>query len=80
MKKLVALILSFLLLLGCTGCAMEDIVLALDLAIAVLESTETEPSETTAPGDSDPEEIPAYSGNAYVAINGNTLCTRDNFW
>ena len=54
MKKLVALILSFLLLLGCTGCAMEDIVLALDLAIAVLESTETEPSETTAPGDSDP--------------------------
>lgn len=82
MKKLFALLLSALLLFSLTACEEEDVELAVDVAIAVLEEVEeyersqteaaTEPEElpqeTTAQS---AEEIPPFSGEAYIAINGN---------
>ena len=40
MKKLIALLLAFLMLFTLTGCEEEDVDLALDIAWAVLEELE----------------------------------------
>ena len=76
MKKFFALLLSFLLLFGLTACERKDVELALDVAIAVLEeveeyqnSQETQESPDTSAESA--EEIPPYSGDAWIAINGN---------
>lgn len=72
MKKILSLLLSFLLLFSLTACAQEDVELALDVAISVLEEVEqyqNGQSETAQPAEDG--EIPPYSGEAYVAINGN---------
>ena len=73
MKKLIVLLLSALMLLGLTACAEEDVELALDVAIAVMEGMETyEESPSPAPeAFTTLEEIPEFSGDAYIAINGN---------
>ena len=70
MKKLLALLLSFLLLFTLTACEEEDVELAMDVAIAVLEELEEEARTEGASADS-VEEIPPFSGEAYIAINGN---------
>ena len=65
MKKLLALLLAFCLAFSVTACAEEDVEMALDIAIAVMEGLE---DTQTVQAD---EEIPPYSGEAYVAVNGN---------
>ena len=73
MKKLLALLLSTLLLFSLTGCEEEDVELALDVAVAVLEEVEEyeRSQQTEAPAADSVEEIPPFSGEAYIAINGN---------
>lgn len=75
MKKLLALLLSILLIPGLCACQREDVDFALDVADSVL--TWLQESETPeGPG----EEIPAFSGEAYVAINGNVpFFTREEY-
>ena len=70
MKKLFALFLSVLMLFTLTACEEEDVELAMDVAIAVLEELEEEARTEGASADS-VEEIPPFSGEAYIAINGN---------
>ena len=68
MKKILALLLAFCLLFTFTGCEEEEVELALDVAIAVMDALEeTEPPA----GAQSTEEIPPFSGEAYVAVNGN---------
>jgi len=68
MKKILALLLALAMLFAFSGCAEEDVELALDVAVAVLDALE----ETEAPVDAESiEEIPPFSGEAYVAVNGN---------
>jgi len=68
MKKLFALLLALLLMFSLAACEEEDVELALDIAVAVLE--EMEEDRLTAEVES-LEAIPAWSGEAYVAVNGN---------
>ena len=68
MKKILALLLAFCLLFTFTGCEEGKVELALDVAIAVLDAME----ENDIPADAQSiEEIPPFSGEAYVAVNGN---------
>ena len=60
MKKLLALLLAFCLAFSVTACAEEDVEMALDIAIAVMEGLE---DTQTVQAD---EEIPPYSGEAYA--------------
>ena len=78
MKKLLALLLSFLMLFTFTACEEEDVDLALDIAWAVLEELENYEDaksdalpEYSGEGAESIEEIPEFSGDAYVAVNGN---------
>jgi len=69
MKKILSFLLALMLLLTLTACEEEDVELALDIAVAVLEELE----ENQIPVEAESiEEIPAWSGEAYVAVNGNT--------
>ena len=68
MKKILSLLLALLMLFTFTGCEEEEVATALDIAIAVME----ELSENNIPADAESiEEIPPFSGEAYVAVNGN---------
>ena len=68
MKKFLVLLLAFAMLFAFTGCHQEDVELALDVAIAVLEALE----EYDISADAEAiEEIPPFSGEAYVAVNDN---------
>ena len=78
MKKLIALLLSALLLLSLTACEKEEVDLALDIAISVLEEIEKYEEaqsdalpEYSGDGAESVEEIPEFSEEAYVAVNGN---------
>ncbi len=78
MKKLFALFLSFLMLFTLTACEEEDVDLALDIAWAVLEELENYENsqsdvlpEYNGEGAESIEEIPEFSGEAYLAVNGN---------
>lgn len=78
MKKLLALFLSFLMLFTLTACEKADMDLALDIAVSVLEELEQYENaqsdalpEYTGQGAGSIEEIPEFSGTAYVAVNGN---------
>ena len=78
MKKWIALLLTLLLLFTFTGCEEEDVELALDIGLAVLEELENYESEEGEAEYVSPEqnadsveEIPEFSGEAYVAVNGN---------
>ena len=78
MKKLIALFLSFAMLFTLTACEQEDAELALDIAFAVLEELEKYEGsrsdalpEYSGEGAESVEEIPEFSGEAYVAVNGN---------
>lgn len=74
MKKFLSLLLSLLLLFTLTACEKEDVELALDIADAVLDELEAhqQSQEGAASADADsPETIPPFSGDAYIAINGN---------
>ena len=78
MKKLLAILLSFLMLFTLTACEEEDVDLALDIAWAVLEELENYEDaqsdvlpEYNSEGAESVEEIPEFSGEAYVAVNGN---------
>ena len=73
MKKLLALLLSFLLLFSLSACEQEEVEMALDIGIAILEELEEyeNSSGNQVETPDSPEEIPAFSGDAYVAINGN---------
>ena len=68
MKKFLALLLALVMLFSFTGCEEEEVVEALDIAIAVLEALEEE--DIAASADS-VEEIPEFSGEPYVAVNNN---------
>ena len=68
MKKILALLIAFAMLFTLTACAEEDVELALDVAGVILEALE----ENEVPADAESiEEIPPFSGEAYVAVNGN---------
>ena len=68
MKKILALLLALLMLVTFTACEQEEVEQALDIAIAVMDAL----SETTEPeAAASVEEIPPFSGEAYVAVNGN---------
>ena len=73
MKKLLALLLSFLLLFSLSACEQEEVEMALDIGIAILEELEEyeNSSGNQVETPDSPEEIPAFSGDAYIAINGN---------
>ena len=78
MKKLLAFLLSFLMLFTLTACEEEEVDMALDVAIAVLEELEKyEESHSDAlpeyegEGAESVEEIPEFSDTAYVAVNDN---------
>ena len=76
MKKLLALVLSCLMLFTFTACEKEDVDLALDIAIAVLEELEEYENSDVLPeyvgeGAESLEEIPEFSDATYVAVNGN---------
>ena len=78
MKKLFALLLSFLMLFSLTACEREDVDLALDIAISVLEELEKYENtqsdalpEYIGEGAESVEEIPEFTDVAYVAVNGN---------
>ena len=72
MKKLSALLLSFLLLFSLTACQEEDVELALDVASIVLEELEAyERAQEETPSADSTETIPPFSGEPYIAINGN---------
>ena len=68
MKNLFALLMALCLLFSLTACEQEDVELALDIAVAVLEEMEEQDSPPEAES---LEEIPPWSGEAYVAVNGN---------
>lgn len=68
MKKLLALLLALLLMFSLAACEEEDVELALDIAIAVMEELEENEIPVEA---ASIEEIPAFSGEAFVAVNGN---------
>lgn len=68
MKKLLALLLSALMVLGLCGCEKEEVDFALDVAGSVLELIQNSQENAT---DSSREEIPAFSEDAYVVLNGN---------
>ena len=68
MKKILALLMALLMLFTFTACEQEEVEQALDIAIAVMDAL----AETTEPeAAASVEEIPPYSGEAYVAVNGN---------
>ncbi len=68
MKKFLALLLALAALFTFSGCEEEDVDLALDIAIAVLEELET----YEIPVDAQTlEEIPDYAGDPFVSVNGN---------
>lgn len=83
MKKLLAILLSVLLLFSLCACEKEEVEVALDIAVAVMEELEEyeKAQEETAPGyesQAPPaenaqsiEEIPEFSGDAYIAVNDN---------
>ena len=73
MKKLIALLLTLLMLLGLTACAEEDVEMAFDIAIAVLEEMEKASADSGEAQQTGGEEegIPEFYGEPYVAINGN---------
>ena len=70
MKKLLSLLMAIAIAFSFIACAEEDVELALDVAIAVMEEMEGyEDSQAETYGSL--EEIPEFSGDAYVSINGN---------
>lgn len=72
MKKLLALLLSIMMLFTLTACEEEEVDFALDVAVAVLEELENYENGGSFPGEAQSlEEIPEFSGEAYVAVNGN---------
>ena len=78
MKKLFALLLSVLMLFTLTACEEEEVGMALDIAVAVLEELEEYENaqsdalpEYIGDGAESVEEIPEFSGEPYVAVNGN---------
>ena len=86
MKRLLALLLAVLMLFSLCACEKEDVEVALDIAVAVLEELEAyeqaqeetasayesqAPPVVDADGAETVEEIPEFSGEAYVAVNGN---------
>ena len=78
MKKLFALLLSVLMLFTLTACEEEDVDLALDIAIAVMDELEAYENAQNGglpgnPGEDaeSVEVIPEFSGDAYVTVNGN---------
>ena len=78
MKKLIALFLSALLLFSLTACEEEEVGMALDIAISVLEELEKYEEaqsdalpEYSGEGAGSVEEIPEFTDAAYVAVNGN---------
>ncbi len=78
MKKLFALFLSLLMVFSLAACEQEDVGLAFDIALSVLEELERYENarsdalpDFTGEGAETLEEIPEFSGEAYVAVNGN---------
>ena len=66
MKKILSLLLALLMLFTLTACEEEDVETALDIAIAIMEQLEENNIDAGSV-----EEIPPFSGEAYVAVNGN---------
>ena len=78
MKKLIAFLLALTMLLSFTACQEEEVDLALDVALTVLEVLEEQARQQEATGENtgaeDPDHgdtVPTYSGEPYVVLNGN---------
>ena len=73
MKKLIALLMAVLILFSFTACEEEEVVQALDIAIAVMENMEDRQDSGSLESEASTSlvEIPEFSGDAYIAINGN---------
>ena len=80
MKKILALLLSLLMVFTFAACEKEDVELAVDIAVAVmdeLEKYEEEAAESDilpeydVEGAESVEEIPEFTDEAYVAVNDN---------
>ena len=76
MKKLFALLMALCLLFSLTACEEEEVELALDIAVAVLDEMEQNKSSIEMGAESI-EDIPPFSGEAFVAVNGNTPFFRE---
>lgn len=70
MRKILALLLALIMLFSFSGCEEEEVEMALDIAIAVMEEMEETEGYSETSVDAI-EDIPAFSGEAYVAVNGN---------
>lgn len=71
MKKILALLLALAMMFSFSGCEEEDVELALDIAVAVMEEMEENEGSSPEASVDAIEDIPAFSGEAYVAVNGN---------
>ena len=73
MKKLIALLMAVLILFSFTACEEEEVVQALDIAIVVMENMEDRQDSGSLESEASTSlvEIPEFSGDAYIAINGN---------
>lgn len=75
MKKLLCLLLALLTVFTFTGCEEEEMEFALDVAVAVLEELEEYEEQTgyeiPAQSAATLEDIPAFSEDAYIAVNDN---------
>jgi len=74
MKELISFLIALVMLFTFTGCEEEEVSMALDVAITVLDVLQ---EQAAAQGDAQTgsengDTIPAYSGSPYIAINGNT--------
>ena len=69
MKKILALLMALLMLFTFTACEQEEVEQALDIAISIMEAI-SENSDVPESAESI-EEIPPFSGEPYVAVNGN---------
>ncbi len=71
MKKFLALVLAFLMTFSLCGCEEEDVVQALDIAIAVMEEMEKYEQSLMEASAASLEEIPEFSDAPFAAVNDN---------
>ena len=71
MKKILSLLLVFLMLFTFSGCSQKDIEQSLDIAIAVMEQLDQNNPQPDLSSAESLEEIPEFSEDAWVAVNNN---------
>lgn len=71
MKKLLAFLIALAMLLTFTACEEEEVDMALDIAITILDVLQEQAQAQDEYNPDSEDAIPAYSGSPYIAINGN---------